>query len=36
MRTGFSARIGYYPTPSNGAFGTYWFHLLPFVEQGNL
>jgi prepilin-type N-terminal cleavage/methylation domain-containing protein len=28
--------IGYYPTAANRAFGTYWFHLLPFVEQGNL
>jgi prepilin-type N-terminal cleavage/methylation domain-containing protein len=28
--------IGYYPTASNGAFGTYFFHLLPFLEQGNL
>src|SRR5215208_1366507 len=28
--------IGYYPTATNGAFGTYWFHLLPFLEQGNL
>src|SRR5262249_6595330 len=27
--------IGYYP-PASGAFGTYFFHLLPFVEQGNL
>src|SRR5438552_15361751 len=28
--------IGYYPTAGNGAFGTYFFHLLPFLEQGNL
>ena len=28
--------IGYYPTATNGAFGTYFFHLLPFLEQGNL
>jgi prepilin-type N-terminal cleavage/methylation domain-containing protein len=28
--------IGYYPTPTNGAFGTYFFHLLPFSEQGAL
>jgi prepilin-type N-terminal cleavage/methylation domain-containing protein len=28
--------IGYYPTASHGAFGTYFFHLLPFLEQGNL
>jgi prepilin-type N-terminal cleavage/methylation domain-containing protein len=32
----FPPGIGYYPTPPNGVFGTYWFHLLPFVEQGNL
>lgn len=28
--------IGYYPTPENGTFGTYFFHLLPFLDQGNL
>jgi prepilin-type N-terminal cleavage/methylation domain-containing protein len=30
--------IGYYPTITNmnGAFGTYFFHLLPYVEQDNL
>jgi len=28
--------IGYYPTATNGAFGTNWFHLLPFIEQENL
>jgi prepilin-type N-terminal cleavage/methylation domain-containing protein len=28
--------IGYYPTAANGAFGTYFFHLLPYVEQDNL
>ena len=28
--------IGYYPTADNGVFGTYFFHLLPFLEQGNL
>jgi len=28
--------IGYYPTATNGAFGTYWFHLLPYLEQENL
>jgi prepilin-type N-terminal cleavage/methylation domain-containing protein len=28
--------IGYYPTGSNGAFGTYHFHLLPYLEQDNL
>jgi hypothetical protein len=28
--------IGYYPTTTNGTFGTSWFHLLPYVEQSNL
>src|SRR3954452_19618128 len=28
--------IGYYPTASNGAFGTYFFLLLPFLEKENL
>jgi prepilin-type N-terminal cleavage/methylation domain-containing protein len=32
----FPPGIGYYPTAANGTFGTNWFHLLPFVEQGNL
>jgi prepilin-type N-terminal cleavage/methylation domain-containing protein len=27
--------IGYYP-PAAGAFGPYFFHLLPYVEQGDL
>jgi prepilin-type N-terminal cleavage/methylation domain-containing protein len=27
--------IGYYP-PAGGAFGTYQFYLLPYLEQGNL
>jgi prepilin-type N-terminal cleavage/methylation domain-containing protein len=27
--------IGYYP-PACGAFGTYYFHLLPYLEQDNL
>jgi prepilin-type N-terminal cleavage/methylation domain-containing protein len=27
--------IGYFPT-TNGAFGTYLFHLLPYLEQDNL
>ena len=27
--------IGYYP-PASDAFGTYFFHLLPYVEQGDL
>jgi prepilin-type N-terminal cleavage/methylation domain-containing protein len=27
--------IGYYP-PARGAFGNYFFHLLPYVEQDNL
>src|SRR2546421_3495204 len=26
--------IGYYP-PASGAFGNYFFHLLPYVEQDN-
>lgn len=28
--------VGYYPTPENGIFGTYFFHVLPFLEQANL
>jgi prepilin-type N-terminal cleavage/methylation domain-containing protein len=28
--------IGYYPTTPNGVFGTYFFHLLPNLEQENL
>src|SRR5438046_1463523 len=32
----FPPGIGYYPTAANGAFGTYWFHLLPHLEQGDL
>ena len=28
--------IGYYPTANNGVFGTYLFHLLPYIDQGNL
>jgi prepilin-type N-terminal cleavage/methylation domain-containing protein len=28
--------IGYHPTATNGAFGSYFFHLLPYVEQDNL
>jgi prepilin-type N-terminal cleavage/methylation domain-containing protein len=28
--------IGYYPTANNGVFGTYFFHLLPYLEQDNL
>src|SRR3954464_6088034 len=28
--------IGYYPTAQNGAFGNYFFHLLPNLEQDNL
>jgi prepilin-type N-terminal cleavage/methylation domain-containing protein len=28
--------IGYYPNATNGVFGTYYFHLLPFLEQDNL
>lgn len=32
----FPPGIGYYPTATNGTFGTNWFHLLPFIEQENL
>jgi prepilin-type N-terminal cleavage/methylation domain-containing protein len=28
--------IGYYPAAASGAFGTYFFHLLPHLEEGNL
>jgi prepilin-type N-terminal cleavage/methylation domain-containing protein len=28
--------VGYYPITPNGTFGTYFFHLLPYVEQDNL
>jgi prepilin-type N-terminal cleavage/methylation domain-containing protein len=28
--------IGYFPTFNNGVFGTYHFHLLPFIEETNL
>src|SRR3954468_20993970 len=28
--------VGYYPTAADGAFGTYFFHLLPYVGQDNL
>src|SRR5213593_4845147 len=28
--------IGYFPTSPNGAFGTGFFHLLPYLEQDNL
>jgi prepilin-type N-terminal cleavage/methylation domain-containing protein len=28
--------LGYYPTTDHGVFGTHHFHLLPFLEQGNL
>jgi prepilin-type N-terminal cleavage/methylation domain-containing protein len=28
--------VGYYPTSDHGVFGTYHFHLLPFLEHGNL
>jgi prepilin-type N-terminal cleavage/methylation domain-containing protein len=28
--------IGYYPTVSNGVFGTSFFHLLPYLEESNL
>jgi prepilin-type N-terminal cleavage/methylation domain-containing protein len=32
----FPPGIGYYPTPPNGVFGTYFLHLLPYLEQNNL
>ena len=32
----FPPGIGYTPIIANGVFGTYQFHLLPFLEQGNL
>jgi hypothetical protein len=28
--------IGYYPTTQNGVFGSYFFHLLPNLEQDNV
>src|SRR5262249_49541458 len=28
--------IGYYPTPPNEVFGTFFFHLMPYVELDNL
>jgi prepilin-type N-terminal cleavage/methylation domain-containing protein len=28
--------VGYYPFTANSTFGTYFFHLLPYVEQGPL
>src|SRR3954451_14264037 len=28
--------VGYYPTATNDVFGTYFFHLLPYVEQDSL
>jgi prepilin-type N-terminal cleavage/methylation domain-containing protein len=28
--------VGYYPTASNDTFGTYFFHLLPYLEQQDL
>src|SRR5215212_7734052 len=28
--------VGYYPAATNGVFGTYNFHLLPYLEQDNL
>jgi prepilin-type N-terminal cleavage/methylation domain-containing protein len=31
----FPPGVGYFPT-TTGAFGTSWFHLLPYVEQDNL
>jgi prepilin-type N-terminal cleavage/methylation domain-containing protein len=32
----FPPGIGYHPAGTNGAFGTTWFHLLPYLEQGDL
>jgi prepilin-type N-terminal cleavage/methylation domain-containing protein len=32
----FPPGIGYYPTATSGVFGTYFFHLLPHLEQDNL
>jgi prepilin-type N-terminal cleavage/methylation domain-containing protein len=32
----FPPGIGYYPPVAGGVFGTYQFHLLPHLEQGNL
>jgi prepilin-type N-terminal cleavage/methylation domain-containing protein len=32
----FPPGLGYSPIATNGVFGTAWFHLLPYVEQGNL
>jgi prepilin-type N-terminal cleavage/methylation domain-containing protein len=32
----FPPGIGYYPASQNGVFGTYFFHLLPYLEQDNL
>jgi prepilin-type N-terminal cleavage/methylation domain-containing protein len=32
----FPPGIGYYPTATDGTFGTSWFHLLRFIEQENL
>src|SRR5262249_34332959 len=32
----FPPGIGYYPFPENRTFGTYFFHLLPFVEEDPL
>lgn len=28
--------VGYYPPGTNGVFGTWFFHLLPYLDQGNL
>src|SRR5689334_3797378 len=32
----FPPGIGYYPTANNGTFGTYFFHLLPYLEHAPL
>jgi prepilin-type N-terminal cleavage/methylation domain-containing protein len=36
MNQHFPPGIGYTPVASNGVFGTYHFHLLPFLEQDDL
>src|SRR6266849_1837628 len=32
----FPPGIGYTPVATNGVFGTHQFHLLPYLEEGNL
>jgi prepilin-type N-terminal cleavage/methylation domain-containing protein len=36
MNGHFPPGLGYSPPAANGVFGTYWFHLLPHLEQGAL